>query len=146
MIDSEEQNQEMVVELAKASLLSKARTEQEIENFAEEVEGQLAVDVRETPDEFVIQSAVAGVDPEELDVSITSDAVHVSGRRESSEKGKEGSYIYQECYWGRFSRSVALSQEVDADRAAASIKNGVLTIHLPKLHREKSKKLKVRPD
>ena len=107
-------------------------------------EGQLAIDVYQTPDEIVIESPIAGVSADDLDIAITNESVTVKGRREHTERVREEDYFYQECYWGRFSRSVILPQEVDPERAEASIKNGVLTVRLPKLKRLKSKKIRVK--
>ena len=112
----------------------------------EEAEGSLTLDVYQTPSSIIVESAVAGVNPEDLDISITSDSVSVRGKREKMEKVEEKDYLFQECYWGRFSRSIMLPQEVDPDRAQASLKNGVLKIVLPKLNRQKTKKLKVKFD
>jgi len=72
--------------------------------------------------------------------------VVIHGKREKTETIKDEDYFYQECYWGKFSRSIILPQEVDADKAVASLKNGILLIKLPKLNREKTKKLKVKFD
>ncbi len=139
---------EVEIELTKAgsSILSKEKIDAEINDFVEEVEGQLTVDVYQTPTEIVIQSTVAGVDPENLDISITNESVTVRGKRERLERVKEEDYFFQECYWGRFARSIILPQEVDGEKAVATIKNGVLTIRLPKLNREKVKKLRVKMD
>jgi HSP20 family protein len=138
---------EVDVELTKATAaLPKAKVEEELQDFVEEAEGQLAVDVYQTPTEIVIQSTVAGVDPENLDIAITNESVTIRGRRERFERVKDEDYFYQECYWGRFARSIILPQEVDPEKAVASLKNGVLSIHLPKLNREKIKKLRVKLD
>ena len=138
---------EAEIELAKTStVLPKAKVEEELQDFVEESEGQLAVDVYQTPTEIVIQSTVAGVDPENLDIAITNESVTVRGRRERFERVKDDDYFYQECYWGRFARSVILPQEVDPEKAVASLKNGVLSIRFPKLNREKVKKLRVNLD
>lgn len=145
--ENQNDNQETDVELVKASsALPKAKLNEELEDFVEEVEGQLTVDVYQTPTEIVIQSTVAGVDPENLDISITSDSVTIRGRREKMERVKDEDYFYQECYWGKFARSIILPQEIDTEEAVASIKNGVLTLRLPKLNREKTKKIRVRID
>ncbi len=118
------------------------------ENFEkeifEEAEGQLGIDVYQTPSSFVIESTIAGVNPDDVDISITSDSVTVRGKREKDEKIRTEDYLYQECFWGKFSRSVILPQEIDPDRAQASLKNGVLRITLPKINKAKTKKLKVR--
>ncbi|MBS3903551.1 MAG: Hsp20/alpha crystallin family protein [Anaplasmataceae bacterium] len=110
-----------------------------------EPEGQLTIDVYQTPNEIVVESAVAGVDPDrDLDINVTTDSITIRGRRRKEHHIKTEDYFYQECYWGKFSRSVILPQEVDAERAHATFKNGVLAVHLPKLTRQQSKKLKVR--
>jgi len=110
----------------------------------EENEGQLTVDIYQTSEEIVIQSTVAGVKPEDLDIQITPESVTIRGVRQRDEEVHDQDYFYQECYWGKFSRSVILPQEIDAEKSSASLKNGVLTIHLPKLNRQKTKKLKVK--
>lgn len=111
---------------------------------AEGEEGQLTIDVYQTDADIVIKSTIAGVNPENVDVSITNDMVTIRGKRVKDEKIEAESYYYQELYWGAFSRSVILPVEVDADRAKASIKNGILTIRLPKSEKTKTKKIKVR--
>lgn len=109
-----------------------------------EAEGQLTIDVYQTPDEIVIESTIAGVKPEDLDISITSEAVTIRGERKREKRVKEDDYFYQECYWGRFSRSIILPQEIDPDKSAANLKNGILVIRLPKLNRQKGRSLKVK--
>ena len=145
MMTANNNNEDVHIELAKANTaaLSSKRVAQEIDEFVEEVEGQLTDDVYQTHEEFVIQSAVAGVDPANLDVSISNESVTVRGKRERNEEVKADDYLYQECYWGKFARTVILPQEVDAEKSVAAIKNGVLTVRLPKINREKTKKLKV---
>ena len=108
-----------------------------------EEEGQLTVDVFQTDDEIVIKSTIAGVTADDLDISITNDMVTIKGSRSSDEKIKQSDYYYQELYWGSFSRSIILPEEIDADNAKASMKNGVLTIRLPKLAKSRIKKVKI---
>src|SRR3989344_4840 len=103
-------------------------------------EGQLAIDVYETPDEIVIKSPIAGVKPQDLDVGIEDSSVNIRGSRHDEEKIKAEDYFYQECYWGTFSRSIILPVEVDSDKAAATLKDGILTVRLPKIKKEKEKK------
>ncbi len=117
----------------------------ETEEF-DDFEGQLTIDVYQTPSSIVVESTIAGVNPDDLDISITPDSVTVKGERRKEEKIKSEDYLYQECFWGRFSRSVILPQEIDPDKAQASVKSGVLKIVLPKLDRQKSKKIKVKFD
>jgi len=111
-----------------------------------ESEGQLTIDVYQTPQEIVIKSAVAGVKPEDIDISIVNDMVTIKGQRGQEETVKSDDYFYQECYWGRFSRSVILPVEVDSDRINASLKNGILTIRMPKLDKAKIKKIKIKSE
>ena len=112
--------------------------------YREESEGQLTIDVWQNDSEIVIESTVAGVDADELDIDITSESVTIRGERQKKEEVAEDNYLYQECYWGKFSRSVILPQEVDPEKAQADFKNGVLIIRLPKLIRSTGKKLKIR--
>ena len=106
-------------------------------------EGHLTIDVFQTEDEVVIQSTIAGVDTNDLDISVTNDMVTIKGKRAPEQKIKPSDYYWQELYWGPFSRSIILPVDVDADIAKASMKNGLLTIHLPKMDRVKTKKLKI---
>lgn len=108
-----------------------------------EQEGQLTVDVFQDDQNMIIQSTIAGVSPEDLDVSITNDMVTIRGERRRAYSVDQDDYFYQECYWGTFSRSIILPVEIDADRAEAKIKNGVLTIRIPKANTAVTRKLKV---
>lgn len=116
----------------------------EEESWAGDSEGQLTIDVYQTDNDIVIKSTIAGVKPEDLDVSINNDMVTIRGDRKNEEKIENENYYYQECYWGTFSRSVILPVEVLADKAEATMKNGILTIRLPKADTTKSKKIQVR--
>jgi len=109
-----------------------------------EEEGELTVDIYDKGDAIVIQSTVAGVKPEDLDVSITNDSVTIRGRRERHEEVREEHYYYKELFWGTFSRSVILPEEIDEDAAEASLKHGLLTLRLPKKRRGVVQKLKVK--
>jgi HSP20 family protein len=114
------------------------------ESWAGDSEGQLTIDVYQTENDIVIKSTIAGVKPEDLDVTINNDMVTIRGDRKSEEKVESENYYYQECYWGTFSRSVILPVEVLADKAEAAMKNGILTIRLPKADTTRSKKIQVR--
>lgn len=106
--------------------------------------GELAIDVFQTPSEIVIQSPIAGVDENDIDVSIENDMITISGHREKQETVDEKDYFYQECYWGGFIRTVALpTQEVDIEKAKADMDNGVLTIRIPRAVKTKLRKLKI---
>jgi len=107
-------------------------------------EGQLTIDVYQTETDVVIKSTIAGVKPEDLDVSINNDMITIRGERKNEEQVSEENYYYQECYWGSFSRSVILPVDVIAEKIEASMKNGILTIRLPKADINKTKKIQVR--
>jgi len=139
--EEEEKKQAPEVEIKKEKWL-----EPTSQSFAENLggpEGELAIDVYQTETDLVIQSAIAGVKPEFLDISIEKDVVTIKGSREKPFE-EEGDYFAQECYWGSFSREVILPAEVDPDRAEATMKEGILTIRIPKILREKKRKIKVK--
>ena len=137
--DLADQNDGFEIELAKASL---KKRDGEV-SFDSEIEGQLTIDVYQTADNIVVESTIAGVKPEDIDIDISSESVTIRGKREKEERVEEGDYIYQECYWGRFARSIILPQEIDSDNSTAAFKNGILTIKLPKVSKDKKKRLKV---
>jgi len=113
--------------------------------LADEGEGQLTVDVYQTPTEIVVQAPIAGIHKDEIDVEATSESVTIRGERKRGEKIEESDYLYQECFWGRFSRSIILPEEVDPDRSKVYFgKNGILTIRLPKVHRGTARKLQIK--
>lgn len=141
-----EEGAEPEVELVKAASVSRERAVKREFPASHEPEGQLTIDVYQTPSEIIVESAIAGVKSEDLDINVSTDSVVIRGERRRETELKEEDYLYQECYWGRFSRSVILPQEVNPDGAVVRFKNGILTIHLPKLNRERSKKLKVKTE
>jgi len=102
--------------------------------LAEATEGELAVDVYETPDHYLVQSTLAGVRPEDLALSLQRELLTIRGvRRQPRPDGSLGEPLTRECYWGGFSRSILLPEPIDVPRATATLKLGVLTIVLPKL-------------
>ena len=119
---------------------------EEKEEWLPESEGQLTIDVYQTPNDVVIKSTIAGVNPEDLDISISNDMVTIKGKREKDEEIKGDDYYYQECYWGAFSRSVILPVDIEADKTEATMKNGILTIRLPKIEKIKTRKIKVKTE
>ena len=107
-----------------------------------EAGGQLAIDVYQTESELIIQSAIAGVKPKELDVTVEGDLLTIRGERENpAEEG--GDYFSRECYWGPFSREIILPVEVDPNRVDATLKEGILTIRIPKLLKERRRKIMI---
>jgi len=115
-----------------------------VETPEEELDGELAVDVYQTPTHIIIKAMIAGVRPEDLDVSITRDMVTLRGKREKHIEGNSGEFFFQELYWGSFSRTIVLPQEVEIEDAEASEKHGLLTIRLPKLDKGRQAKLKIK--
>lgn len=111
---------------------------------AEEPGGELAVDVYQTPDAIVIKALVAGVQPSSIDIALTREMVTLSGQRQDEKEVEDENYFQKELYWGSFSRTILLPEEVDVDMAEASEKHGVLMIRLPKINKRKQTKLKVR--
>jgi len=107
-------------------------------------EGQLTIDVYQTDNDIVIKSTIAGVKPEDLDVSINNDMITIRGERKQDEQVTQENYYYQECYWGGFSRSVILPVDILPDKVEASMKNGILTIRMPKADTTRTKKIQVR--
>lgn len=107
-------------------------------------EGELTVDIYDKGDSIVIQSTVAGVSPEDLDVSITNDSVTIRGGRERKEEVEEKNFYYKELFWGSFARSIVLPEEIEEDAAEATLKHGLLTIHLPKRRKGVTQKVKVK--
>jgi HSP20 family protein len=122
---------------------AQAKKEEEWLPTADE-EGQLTVDVFQDEDDIVIQSTVAGVRPDDLDVQITRDMITVRGKREQVKQATGEDYFYQELYWGSFSRSISLPSEIDVDEAEATLKNGLLTVRLPKLDKNRAERLRVK--
>lgn len=108
-----------------------------------EPEGQLTVDVYQTPNDIVVESAIAGVAPDDIDINVTTDSIAIRGSRKREKTVHDEDYLYQECYWGKFGRSIILPQEVDPEGAAVKFKNGILTVTLPKANKKKVHKLKV---
>ncbi|MFA6554021.1 MAG: Hsp20/alpha crystallin family protein [Candidatus Paceibacterota bacterium] len=109
-----------------------------------EQEGELTVDVYQTPEMIVIKSMIAGVRPEDLDISITRDLVTIRGKREEEQIASDDDFFTRELYWGSFSRTVTLPVEIDVDEAEAIEKHGLLILKLPKLDKKRKSKLKVK--
>ncbi len=109
----------------------------------EEEEGQLAIDAYQDDESVIIKAPIAGVSVEDLEISITDEVVTVKGARRNETEADRSTYFVQECYWGSFMRSYILPVSVDAAKAEASLKNGILTIRIPKQEKTKTRVLKV---
>lgn len=111
----------------------------------EEVEdGELTIDMYQTANEIIVQTMTAGVRPEDLQINITRDMVTIRGKREANRMIDDGDYFMRELYWGTFSRSILLPQEVEPDKAEAIERNGLLVIKIPKIDKQKKANVKVK--
>ena len=120
------------------------KEEKKEENNLLKAEGELVVDVYQTDKDIVIQTAVAGIKPEDIDISIEDDVITIRGERREIVEESEKDYFFQECFWGSFSRQIILPEEVDVSKMDASFQNNVLTIRMPKLARKKTRKIKIK--
>jgi len=125
-------------------LESEEQIENELEESEVETEGQLAIDMYQTPSEIVVKTMIAGVKQEDLDVSITRDMVVIKGRRDESNDTAGNDYFHKELYWGSFSRTIILPQEIDVDESEAINKNGLLIVKMPKIDKHRQAKLKIK--
>jgi small heat shock protein len=113
------------------------------EDSEDDFPGQLAVDVYETDEQLIIKARTAGVNKEDLDVSISDGILTISGTLSSGDDSAATNWHIQECYWGEFSRTLALPVAVKEDEVAAVLKDGVLTITFAKVKQEQAKKITI---
>lgn len=118
-------------------------TEESWDDSQEDFLGQLAVDVYETDDRLVIKARTAGVNKEDLDVSISDGILTISGTLSSGDDTDATNWHIQECYWGEFSRTLALPVSVKEDEVDAVLKDGVLTISFSKIKQEQAKRITI---
>ncbi|OGY43354.1 MAG: hypothetical protein A2731_00650 [Candidatus Buchananbacteria bacterium RIFCSPHIGHO2_01_FULL_39_8] len=109
-----------------------------------EEEGELSVDIYQDENNVYVTSTVAGVKPENLEISVNNDLLTIRGFRQHGREIDQREYFLQECFWGRFSRSIILPVEVATDRISAELEDGVLTIILPKLKRSRNIPIKIK--
>lgn len=107
------------------------------------VPGQLAVDVYETKERLVVKARTAGVNKHDLDVSIADNTLSIRGTLSAGNEEDVENYFVQECYWGEFSRSIALPVPVKEDEIEAVLKDGVLTISFTKMKQDTVKKIQI---
>lgn len=101
--------------------------------------GELVVDVFETDSDFVVLSAIAGVQIKDLDISVEKDMMVIKGQRQDPHSNAEKKYFYQECYWGPFSKKIVLPENIDIEKADAQMNKGVLVVKIPKISGENIK-------
>lgn len=118
--------------------------QQKESTWEEEVEAELTVDLYQTPNDIVVQTMVAGVQPENLSINITRDQITINGKREENQAIDKNNYFVQELYWGSFSRTISLPEEIDVEGAEAIERHGLLIIKLPKIDKNRSTKLKIK--
>lgn len=114
--------------------------------WMDEFEGQLAIDVYETPNEVIVKAPIAGVRQEDLEVNITDEQITIKGERHDVQEHAVEGYLVQECYWGSFSRSYTFPIAVDSDKATARLVDGILTIAVPKNAKTRTRTLHVITD
>lgn len=110
----------------------------------EPVPGQLALDVYETKEKLIVKARVAGVNKEDLDVSISDNTLTIRGTLSSGEETDTENYHMQECYWGEFSRTITLPVGVKEEEIDAMLKDGVLTITFDKVKQDTVKKIEIK--
>ena len=113
------------------------------EESEDDFPGQLAVDVYETDERLIVKARTAGVNKEDLDVSISDGILTISGTLSSGDDTDATNWHIQECYWGEFSRTLALPVAVKEDEVGAVLKDGVLTISFTKVKQEQAKKITI---
>ncbi len=114
------------------------------EDWMTDYEGALNIDMYQTKDNVIIKSTIAGVRPDDIDITVANDMVTIQGSRSREEKISDDDYFYQECYWGGFSRSVIVPVDIDSEHIEADLKDGILTVIVPKAAKAKTKKVKVK--
>ncbi len=105
-----------------------------------EAEGQLMIDLYQTEDDLFLQAPIAGVEPEDLEIEFERDTLTIKGERKNPAP-EDADFITKECYWGKFSRQIILPVEIDPNKIEASFQKGILIIKLPKLLKEKKRKI-----
>jgi HSP20 family protein len=106
--------------------------------------GSLAIDMYETDEAVVVKSAIPGVDPADIDISIQGDTLTIKGETKREEKIEQESYLCREHYYGAFSRSLTIPAAIEADAAEAEFEDGILTLTLPKAEELKPKAIEVK--
>ena len=114
-----------------------------VEEEYDAVPGQLAVDVYETEEKLVVKARTAGVNKNDLDVSIADGVLTISGTLSSGDDTAATQWHVQECYWGEFSRTLVLPVAVKEDAVEAVLKDGVLAISFDKVRQEQAKKIQI---
>jgi len=139
-VDSEE----MLMVEDEAPKVAPKNSGETAEDWLSDYEGQLNIDMYQTKDNVIIKSTIAGVRPEDIDITVANDMLTIKGARRKEETVAQDDYFYQECYWGNFSRSVIIPVDIDSEEIEADLKDGILTVIIPKAAKAKTKKVKVK--
>lgn len=132
-LDEEDLKKEGVEIIKKQEKKEKKKIEEKKELWLPQIsEGKLSLDVYVEDKNIVVISTIAGVKPEDLEITIDRDILTIKGERKREEPVDKVRYLHQECFWGRFSRTIILPCQVKIDEIKATLKNGILTINLPK--------------
>lgn len=148
MVEDNDKDEEVEIEVDRKSAKKFNEAEKIIsglhEEEFEEEDGELSVDVYQTQNEIIIEAMLAGVKPEDLQISITRDMVTIKGRRDGNTQISDDDYFYRELYWGSFSRSILLPHEIEIESVEAVEKHGLLIVRLPKVDKAKHRGIKVK--
>ncbi|MFA6355256.1 MAG: Hsp20/alpha crystallin family protein [Candidatus Paceibacterota bacterium] len=147
--DQEEEEKESSIDSSKKITLNvretdKVNNKERDSRSEEDQEAELTIDLYQTGSEIIVQAMIAGVHPDNLTINITRDSITIRGKREENQSIKTEDYCVQELFWGTFSRTIALPEEVNPEEAEAIEKHGLLIIKLPKIDKNKETKLKVK--
>ncbi len=145
--DPDEEELEVVVDRKSNKKFAEAEktvTRLNPEEEFEDEDGELSIDVYQTENEIIIEAMLAGVKPEDLQISVTRDMVTIKGRRDGNTQISEEDYFYRELYWGSFSRSILLPHEIEIESVEAVEKHGLLILRLPKVDKARQAKVKVK--
>jgi len=141
--EDEQEEKELPSQAKKFNIIPDNETENK-EILEEDSEAELTVDLYQTPSDIIVQTMVAGVMPDNLTITITRDTITIRGKREENQSINSENYFVHELYWGSFSRTISLPEEIDPEEAEAVEKHGLLIIKLPKIDKNKETKLKIK--
>lgn len=110
----------------------------------EEEDGHLVVDMYEKDNSYYIIAPAAGVQPDDIEIELNDEYILIKGKRQQDTLNANKNYVLQECYWGNFSRQIEFPSSVDSEKAAATFKDGMLTICIPKVRSAQTKTLKIK--
>jgi HSP20 family protein len=114
------------------------------ESWMDDAEGQLAVDVHQSDDAVIVKTMTAGVDPDDIEITVSRDTITIRGKRENVHEARDDDFFHKELYWGSFSRTIMLPCEVESEETSAKEDHGLLTITLPKIDKHKQTKVKIK--